>query len=281
MKSNGVIYVATKRHYYVQAAITSARSLKDLCPDIATTLFTDLPCPPKVRDCFDSLQQVESVNAYHSKAMKMSSWGEGLLDRLRCLQQSPYDRTIFLDADTRVVSPEIRELFSLLDDYDIAMTECQPDSSYSRQHLGIPQFNAGVILYRKSEPTLKLLRAWEESFTRHLEAVVQNRMGELDVLKGVTDPVVQENLLCNDQVALLGLLSPTVNTYGLRVLTLDEGWNFRGKSADRRLDHDIKIQHREYLKTQARIFSRGAVRFLARRLLTTAAALTKPRPAKS
>ncbi len=280
MTTKGVIYVATKRQYYVQAAMTSAQSLKELCPDIPATLFTDLECAPKVHDCFDTLRRVESETAYDSEDRKMSRWGEGLLDRIRCLPQSPYERTIFLDADTRVVSPEIREVFSVLDDHDIAVTECQPDASYSRLHLDLPMFNCGVILYGKSERTLALLRAWEETFARHLEAVVQNRMGEIDVIEGVSDPEVQENLLCNDQVAMVTMLSPTVNTYGLKVMTLDEGWNFRGKSADRSLEHDIKIQHREHLKTRARIVSPGALRFLARRLRAAATALIRPSPAR-
>ena len=88
-------------------------------------------------------------------------WAEGQLDRIRALRNSPYEYNLHLDTDTRVLTPEFPELFRLLDDIDIGMAICQPDVSKCAQMTGLPMFNVGFILFRKSPGVLALLEAWE------------------------------------------------------------------------------------------------------------------------
>lgn len=274
MKTNGVIYVATRHAFYLEAATASAQSLKTLCPEISVTLFTNLPSSSNTYKWFNSVIPIESVTGYHSPLVKMTDWGEGLLDKVTCLKQSPYDNTLYLDADTKVVSADIRDLFSILDVHEIAMVECQPDASFSRKHLGLRMFNAGVILYKNSEKTTALFKEWGSLFEQQLEAVIQNRMQEQAVLLGITDPRKQTNLLCNDQVSLVRLLSPEVNKYDLKVTILNEGWNYRGSTDGRELAYDLKIVHRDYLKDQAK-YRCGRLRFIIRWLLDRIAIFLK------
>ena len=70
--------------------------------------------------------------------------------------------------------------------------------------------------------------------------------------------------MCNDQLALVRLLNPEGNIYGLRVLALDEEWNYRGNGSERILPQDLKIEHSVKLKNRAKLRTRGAARFVIR-----------------
>lgn len=133
--------MATKKEKYVAEAFLSATSVKDLLPDLSVTLFTNLTDSAFARDdCFDHVVSIDTIRDYGK------TWSEGQLDRIRCLPDSPYDYTLHLDSDTRVMSPEIGDVFGLLADHDIAMVECLPDNSYACEQYGHPMFNVGFIL---------------------------------------------------------------------------------------------------------------------------------------
>ena len=94
----------------------SAFTVKRFIPNAHITLFTDkkIDCP-----LFDDIQ-----------IFQMS---------LRCkqflLDKTPYDKTIFLDSDTKV-NHNITELFDILDKYDIAMAH-----DFSRKRIfDIPEY---------------------------------------------------------------------------------------------------------------------------------------------
>ena len=129
----GMVYVATRRPYYVAEAFLSAHSARDFMPDLPVTLCTDLPDVPFARSpCFSAVLPLETRRRYRSL------WAEGQLDRIRALRNSPYDYTLHLDTDTRVLTPELSSLFRKLDDIDIGMAVCQPDVSRCAQLTGLP-----------------------------------------------------------------------------------------------------------------------------------------------
>ncbi|MEO8224708.1 MAG: hypothetical protein ABI661_07860, partial [Gammaproteobacteria bacterium] len=120
----GLVYVATRRPQYVAEAFLSAHSARDFAPDLPVTLYTDLPDVAFARSpCFSTVVPLATRRSYKSL------WAEGQLDRIRALQDSPYDYTLHLDSDTRVLTPEFLGLFDRLDDIDIGMAICQPDVS--------------------------------------------------------------------------------------------------------------------------------------------------------
>lgn len=152
----GIIYVATGKKY-IQMAIRSARSVRKHHPKINIHLFGDwkeqgfnfdISCAP-----FTSVEGVEDPN-YRSKVDYMG--------------RSPYDRTLYLDTDTRVVK-DISNLFDILERFDIALAHA-PERVRRLMNWRIeipesfPQFNSGVVLFKRSEDTSKLLQDWKEAF---------------------------------------------------------------------------------------------------------------------
>ncbi len=239
----GIVYVATKLERYALEAFLSATSAKELMPDVPITLFTNLLDSVFVKDdCFDNVVPIGSIERYRSK------WAEGQLDRIRCLRESPYERTLHLDADTRIVSPEVRDVFSAIDSADIAMVECATDNSFSRKQYGKRMFNVGFILYRKSESTGSLFRKWAELSAQHFRAASQDAIPQFPYMSHIADPELQRRLLFMDQISLVQILSPETNTLGLRCRILHESWNYRGAAPDRPLDQPLRISHHPLLR---------------------------------
>jgi len=243
--SIGMVYVATRRPQYVAEAFLSASSAKDFFPDLPVTLCTDQPQLPFARSpAFNSVLPLETRRSYRSL------WAEGQLDRIRALYNSPYEYTLHLDVDTRVMTPEFMTLFDKLDAIDIGMAVCQPDVSRCAQLTGRPMFNVGFILFRRSEKSLALLKAWEQ-LTRH-----NFELGNLDdpprtaVTGHIDDPEIRRELLFMDQTSFVELLSPEVNPLGLALEIIDECWNFRGTGRGRSFAGPVKISHHPSLRSR-------------------------------
>ncbi len=151
----GIVYVATNE-VYTKAAILSAKSAKEQIGEpIKIHIWTDLPDLCKSAGVFDSVEQI--LNPHRRS-------------KVDYLSQTPFNRTLFLDADTRVVS-DVREMFGLLERFDIAMTHAHKraaEKSYRkwRQQFSsvFPQLNSGVILYRKTDKIVKFLEEWKAAF---------------------------------------------------------------------------------------------------------------------
>ena len=239
----GIVYVATKLERYALEAFLSAMSAKEHMPDVPITLYTNLVDSVFVKDdCFDRVVPIDTVNSYRSK------WAEGQLDRIRCLSESPYELTLHLDADTRIVSPEVRGIFAELDSADIAMVECENDNSFSRRQYGKRMFNVGFILYRRSEQVKSLFRDWAELSAEHFLAASQDVIPPLPYMSHIADPNLQRRLLFMDQVSLVQILSPETNALNLRCKILHESWNYRGSAPTRPLDQPLRISHHPLLR---------------------------------
>lgn len=239
----GMVYVATRRPHYVAEAFLSAHSARDFIPDLPITLCTDLHQLPFARSpCFSSLVPLETRRRYRSL------WAEGQLDRIRALRNSPYDHNLHLDTDTRVLTPEFPELFRLLDDIDIGMAICQPDVSKCAQMTGLPMFNVGFILFRKSPGVMQLLEAWENLTRENFELANLDVPPKTAVTGHLDDPELRRELLFMDQTSFVQLLSPEVNRFGLRLQIMDEAWNFRSTGRGRTFDRPVKISHHPELR---------------------------------
>jgi len=124
-------------------------------PEMHITIFSDQRINAT---CFD-------------KFIILQSSHNGYLDKIMAMQQSPYERTLFLDTDTYICS-NFSELFGLLDKYDIGIMlaehrtgehngiswdyqTCQVDGSWV-----YPLVNSGVILYKKSSKITQLFDDW-------------------------------------------------------------------------------------------------------------------------
>lgn len=146
----GVIYVATGEKYVLEAC-KSATRLKEVMPSIPITFFTDKEILSK------AFEKVEIIEPFHKRS------------KIPCLVKSPYEQTLYLDSDT-YVTDDLSELFQLLDRFDIALVQSPCGEKYEIKGIPdcFPEFNSGVILYKKTSKVYDLFRTWKTLYERDL-----------------------------------------------------------------------------------------------------------------
>ena len=222
----GVIYIATGKKF-LELAANSARSLKELCPDLPTHIFTD--CDASSYGCFDSSTKISDPH-YRSKVDYIS--------------KTPFQKTLFLDADTRVCE-DISDIFTLLDRYDIAMAH-EPSRGAERMKLypgsitnAFPPLNSGVILFNRTDPVLEFFKNWKQDYHK----------GEFD----------------GDQSTLRGL----VWSANLRLAVLPPEYNVRYKFYIKTLERNKitpKILHLCEFKDELDILPKGTTLSLRKKI---------------
>lgn len=151
--TRGVIYVATGPAYR-ELAEASARSLRAVEPTLAVDLFTDVD-GSEDPGLFDKVHRITDP---HPRS------------KLDCMAQTRFERTLFLDADTRVLAP-LGDLFDVLDRFEMALAhDVRRASALIRAGhevatpYAFPQLNSGVLLYRRSQVMLDFLAEWARRF---------------------------------------------------------------------------------------------------------------------
>lgn len=161
----GVLYVATGAAH-VAAAGASAASVRAHNPDLELALFTDGEDP-------GGFDRVLALPAAHARS------------KVDVLGESPFEETLYLDTDTRVVAP-LAPLFRLLERFDFAAAHVVhwDKRSYQRQWRAdvpdaFPQVNSGVLLFRRPGAE-RLLAAWRESY--HAAGIAADQVTLRDAL---------------------------------------------------------------------------------------------------
>jgi hypothetical protein len=158
--SQGALYVATGDAYIAEAA-RSAASLKAHNPDLPVTLFADRQVADPV---FDDVRLVAGRHARN-------------LDKVMCVAQSPYDRTLYIDADT-LVCGRLAPLLAVLDKVEWAHAHApRRFRGHEVSVLGewmsqlpdsLPMPNGGLLLFRRTAATQRILADWLELYQRDL-----------------------------------------------------------------------------------------------------------------
>lgn len=145
--TKGILYICGDHEPYYSDGIISAKSAKKVMPDIPTAIVTD---KQEVHDVFDY-------------KIKESDMDHSFEDKPRCMSESPFEKTLFVDTDTYFAEP-IDELWGLLDHYDLAA--CHTNHRRYDETIPVPisEYNTGVLLFRSSEPTKELFKTWEERY---------------------------------------------------------------------------------------------------------------------
>ncbi len=146
----GSLFAATGPEY-LRLAVRAARSARAANPGLAIDLATDQPEPP---DIFDEVRPL-ALGVRFAK--------------LQAMPETRFEQTLYLDADLFVLA-NIEDVFSVLDRFDIALTHDQFRNSVRARNIwrrelanAFPQYNTGVIAYRRTEPVLAFLRHWREA----------------------------------------------------------------------------------------------------------------------
>lgn len=192
MSGNGVVYIAYGEPF-VRMAARSAVSLKQHHPAWPAVLFTDAKPDMRTAACFDNIRVVPLTR-------------RGFLDKVVWIARSPFNRTLYLDADTYVCAP-LDRLFALLDQFDIAAAHAPLRITAPVPSVpdGFPELNAGVIAFRSRDAVSTFFADWLAAYRRDLERGIWQESDQ---------PAFRERLFHS----------------GLRLATLPPEWNCRYNS---------------------------------------------------
>jgi len=151
----GILYISTGKKYLEETRM-SAVSVKKHMPELPIALVTNAGL-----DAGFPFDEIIPMGDRHSDVFCM--------DKVDWLSASPFDQTLYLDSDTYTVAPFF-ELFDLLSHFDFAAAHGSFRSCYPLDNVpdSYPEFQAGILLYRKSEEIDNLWRTWKTLFEDHL-----------------------------------------------------------------------------------------------------------------
>jgi hypothetical protein len=160
IQTSGILYFAIGEKFRDEA-LRSAHSAKRWMPDIPIALVSDRPLEARAFDCF-------------------IAWNEStfpFLGKVQSMQLSPFERTVFIDTDT-LITDAFGELFDLLARFDFAAAQAMVRLSTNRdprqrKYLGsipecYPEFNTGLIAYRKNDTVSAVLQTWQKLYSEQL-----------------------------------------------------------------------------------------------------------------
>lgn len=153
------VYVAT-REGYVREAVHSGETLRRHHPEIPIYLLTD--CPPADAGPFTAVLRPRGL-IEHSPIDKLLAY------------EAPHERVVFLDSDTHVLG-DLTSIFAVLDTFDLALLQEVSrgwDYELPGVPLAFPEFNTGVVAFRKSDQMQKFFADWRSNFAGFHETLVK------------------------------------------------------------------------------------------------------------
>lgn len=151
LAKRGALFIVTGE-FYTKCAIKAAHSVAQSNPTLAIGIFTDQTVTDPV---FFSIGQIDNPH-FRSK--------------VDYLNRSPFEQTLYLDSDVRVVD-RLDDLFRLLERFELAAAHVRYRFSPKRQKIwnielprSFPQLNCGILLYRRTSDVSKLFSDWSKAF---------------------------------------------------------------------------------------------------------------------
>lgn len=153
MSSEGVVFAATGVRYIEEAA-ASARASRPHLGGRPIAIMTDDLKAAQALGCFD-------------RCIPHPDPRRSFRDKIPALIDPPFDRTLFLDSDARLIAAS-DGLFALLDHHDLAAAHAPVripagwgDSSVPAS---FPELNSGVLLLRRGAAQQQLIKRWLELY---------------------------------------------------------------------------------------------------------------------
>jgi len=157
--TQGILFVAVGWKY-IRSAMRAAETVRCHCPGLPIHLFANwkeshIPLE-QIDRVFTSMEEIPDP---HSRS------------KVDYLHLTPFEQTLYLDNDT-ALNTDIRDMFQVLERFDIGLChahwrniEARLKSWRIELPQAFPQFNSGVILYRKSPAVLQLLQNWQQAYS--------------------------------------------------------------------------------------------------------------------
>lgn len=201
--SQGYLYIVKGEKYFREAE-NSAKSLKSVSPDAHVSVISDESI---VSDVFDDvIIEKPTVNSEH--------WRESLMYKVENLWKSPYQKTLYVDADTYFLA-ECSELFKILDYYDICTAHSPNDDEIVELNGesidGYFPYNTGVFLYRKSHANKILFDEWLKIYSTKIQKYHTDQIALMEaLLKSTSRVYVLQNIYNARTPMYIGLMKRPV-----------------------------------------------------------------------
>lgn len=162
---NGVVFIAfikahRKKVDRWRELKTAVTSIKKIHPKLAVSLFTTDEVP-----LITGLDDIKKINIDSTRV------------KHKYLYESPYENTLYLDCDVKIVGP-ILESFRIMERFDLAATHDlirkDPKKSikypdYAKIPDGFSEFGGGVLMFRKSPAVENFFKVWQKNFDKWFE----------------------------------------------------------------------------------------------------------------
>lgn len=164
-QNNGFVVAATISQNFVKAAINLRESLFDYWPDAKISLYTEQKFIDQFGSDLDTFDQVVPV-------------GSSDREKMWAMWQSPYDRTMYIDADCEINHQDITTLFDYLDDgsdmYYVELTDAASKPfvmhRWGKGDLDRLTHCGGVCLYNSSKPLVKeFMKDWYDIYHKMMD----------------------------------------------------------------------------------------------------------------
>lgn len=150
----GFIYGVGKNQLFLRSAKISAQSVKDYYPEANITLCA--PAHMIDGECEEIFDNIIS-NQYVPDSIRTKLWA---------LSKTPYDLTMYLDADTQCMSEEIQTCWNQIKDNDIIFTKIREYNSNPKGYLNDPdyKYHGGVFMYNRK--CIPMMVEWWDRWQR-------------------------------------------------------------------------------------------------------------------
>lgn len=176
----GALYIATGQRY-IEEGLKSVASLKTSMPSVHVTLFCDQRVSSPDLDDVILIEASAREETPKTSSQNVNRSKGGMFNKVYHMSRSPYERTLYLDTDTYVVS-DISDIFQLLDRFDMAVAHAphrSPRTAVQRKKFDrIPSsfvvMNTGVVAFKRSARTEAFFSNWLKSYQEDVDALEYN-----------------------------------------------------------------------------------------------------------
>lgn len=173
-ESKGIVYVA-HGSVFLEEAIVSASQCKRILPDIPTCIITDQETEDPVFDHIVHLEYNEF--SYDSINIKF-----GYKPYALSQTDLPFEKCLFLDTDTCLLDPTVRNVFNNLHKFDICMVQDHEDDQPAYKYPSAIIYNSGFILFNNNEKIQDLFNSWWDRMKDRINANDGGRVGDQQFL---------------------------------------------------------------------------------------------------
>lgn len=231
--TKGYIVVASGNYSFYKLGINLIHSIKDFDESSKVAFFTE-------KVFCDGKEAIADHLIY---------CGDHVREKLTALSQTPFDITMYIDADCEVLHEDISTAFDMLDGNDMMFTPLKPErDKYFKQRIwdhGEFKLNGGVFVYDIRKPIVKdFMSDWDFYYRGQ-----RQKTWWPDMIDGRPSYKRHPQSIEQwDQFTLWWLTNENPKYKDLKIKLFDEEirWNFYSKFTEEEnyTDKDIIIYHR-------------------------------------